>query len=247
MFPEAVPRLYVKFTCQACGHTFSRQLRRIYFHAPTLRQMVEKETAEQSEPVIPHPVECTLCKAVNQAELTAYHQAMTRLGALLSGVLTSSWPDTVIQIVTFSFEGEVMHPRQAIRKYQNAVETKPEYLPHRFYYARALRMVGRWDEAEIQYRWITEKDPQQVEAWYGLAMLAYARHQKRVARQALKELVNHAQQSQVPGRTALKAEACEILTGERPFESLLVDLVQVEDLPPWDDDKRRKERRKRRK
>jgi predicted Zn-dependent protease len=172
---------------------------------------------------------------------------LMRLNALIGGILIPSRPDDVIQVVTFSFEGEIMHPLQAIRKYQNELAIKPEHIPHRFQYARALRMVGRWDEAETQYRWILDKDPQQVEAWYGLAMLAYARHQKRVARQALKELVNHAQQSQVPGRTALKAEACEILTGERPFESLLVDLVQVDDPPPWEDDKRCKERRKRRK
>jgi tetratricopeptide (TPR) repeat protein len=247
MIPKSDHRLYVKFVCQACGHTFTRQLRKIYFHAPTLIQMVEKETVEESAPIIPDPIECGRCKAVNHAEITSYHLGLMRLNALMGGILIPSRPDDVIQVVTFSFEGEIMHPLQAIRKYQNELAIKPEHIPHRFQYARALRMVGRWDEAETQYRWILDKDPQQVEAWYGLAMLAYARHQKRVARQALKELVNHAQQSQVPGRTALKAEACEILTGERPFESLLVDLVQVEDPPPWEDDKRCKERRKRRK
>jgi tetratricopeptide (TPR) repeat protein len=247
MIPKSDHRLYVKYICQACGHTFLRQLRKLYFHAPTLIQMVEKETVEESAPVISDPIECGRCKAVNHAEITSYHLGLMRLNALMGGILIPSRPDDVIQVVTFSFEGEIMHPLQAIRKYQNELAIKPEHIPHRFQYARALRMVGRWDEAETQYRWILDKDPQQVEAWYGLAMLAYARHQKRVARQALKELVNHAQQSQVPGRTALKAEACEILTGERPFESLLVDLVQVEDPPPWEDDKRCKERRKRRK
>ena len=246
MQPDPDRTIYVKFVCKACGHTFPRKLRRIYVDAPTLDRYINKEPASHSEFIIPRPIECTRCKAVNQAELTGYDKTMIRMSAVLRGMFATSTPDDPVQVVKFTYDGKVMHPLDALAYYQKLVERKPDYLPHRLRYANTLRTIGHWDEAEDQYRFIVEKDATQLDAWYNLAIIAFARKQKRAARQALENLVANALSSKDPDREVLEQDAKDILAGVLPYETLSMDLFLVRDSSPKQEKAQGKKRLRRR-
>jgi phage FluMu protein Com len=247
MQPEKDRTLYVKFSCKSCGHTFNRLLHRIYIDEPTLDRHLNQEPTTHSEFIVPIPIVCTKCKTVNQVEITPMSQSWIRMSAVLRGkFFPRSAPDDPVQVVTFKFEGNLMHPLEALVYYHNLIERKPEYLPHHLRHANILRMIGHWDEAVSEYQYIVDKDPTQLEAWYNLAALAFSRKQKRVARNMLENLLLNAPLTKDSRHKTFEQDATDILDGALPFESLSLDFMVLR-APSMEGLKRKRQRNKRKK
>jgi tetratricopeptide (TPR) repeat protein len=68
--------------------------------------------------------------------------------------------------------GREMHPLEALEMYQRRVEEKPGDTGQRLLYANVLCFLRRWDEARAQYEQVQALDPNDAEAYFGLAQMA---------------------------------------------------------------------------
>lgn len=118
-----------------------------------------------------------------------------------------------------------MHPLEALEHYQHKIGKKSDDLPSRLLFAYILRTIGRRDEAEAQYRIVIEQDASDFEAWYNLAAISAARKHKRLAKEALQNLISNAIIRNDPDREILMSKAQDILNGTIPMEVLSLDLL----------------------
>lgn len=138
--------------------------------------------------------------------------------AIAGGTLAAGHP---VQPITFGlYDGTPMHPLDAIEHYQRKVENDPSDLAARMRYANTLRALGWIEEAEQQYQFIIEADPDQLEAWLGMASLHIARKHPGAAKKALKELAQRAPHSRHPERKEYEAQARAYLDEVWPLDDL---------------------------
>lgn len=224
MFDLPLPKkaFTTHFHCTACGHDFRREIRRIYVHLPAFGQEVKGKKTGRSPYVIPQHIACPKCGGVDHYELARQTLNMLSLtmlaGSLAGGKLAPGHP---VQPIVFSlYDGTPMHPLDAVDHYRRKVESDPNDLTTRMRYANTLRALGWLDESEQQYQFILEADPDQLEAWLGLASLHVARKHPAAAKKVLKELVKRAPRSRHPEREAYEAQSRAYLDGVWPLDDL---------------------------
>lgn len=210
------------FHCTVCGQNFRREIRRIYVHLPAFIEEAKGHKTGRSPYIIPQRIPCPKCGEVDHYELATQTLNMLSLtmlaGSLTGGKLADGHP---IQPITFSlYDGTPMHPMDAIDHYQRKVESAPNNLSTRMRYANTLRAMGWIKEAEQQYQFILDADPDQLEAWLGLASLHVARKHPGAAKKVLKELAQHAPHSHHPEREEYATQARAYLEGGWPLEDL---------------------------
>ncbi len=210
------------FHCTACGHNFRREIRRIYVHLPAFTEVSKGRKTGRSPYVIPQRIPCPKCGEIDRYELARQTQNMLSLtmmaGAIAGGRLAEGHP---VRPITFNlYDGTPMHPLDAIEHYQRKVGSAPNDLATRMRYANTLRALGWIEEAEQQYQFILAADPDQLEAWLGLASLHIARKHPGAARKTLKELAQRAPRSRHPEREEYAAQARAYLEGVWPLEDL---------------------------
>jgi tetratricopeptide (TPR) repeat protein len=214
-----------EFHCTACGHTFRRELRRIYVDGPTFEQrVIHKQETRHSEYVIPQRVACPKCGAVDQYELTQYTLgtlSLTMTASLLGDGLVEGHP---VRIIAFALaDGQPMHPLDALEYYRQQLATAPQDQQIRMRYANTLRTLGYFDEAGAEYAQLVGQNPALLEAWYNLAAIDVALKRKRKAKKTLQCLVAQAEQasalSQAESNWAYNAQL--YLDGVLPLDKLI--------------------------
>jgi tetratricopeptide (TPR) repeat protein len=180
--------------CTACGHSFRRELHRIYVDAPTFEQhQIRKQATQRSEYIIPQRIACPKCQAVDQYELTESTLSsllMAMTAALLAGRLAK---EHSIQLISLALSnGQPIHPLDALEKYRQEVSAIPNNQAARSRYAKILLALGYFDEAEAEYTRVLDQNPGQLEAWYHLAAVHVALKHKSKAKKALQSLVEQA-------------------------------------------------------
>lgn len=222
--PHSKRGFTTEFRCSACGHTFRRELRRIYVDRPTFEQrVIRQEETRHSEYIIPQRVICPKCQAVDQYELTLYTRNMlslTMTASMLAGGLIEGHP---VKIIAFALaNGQIIHPLDALDQYRRQVSAAPDDAGIRMRYANTLRTLGYFTEAKAEYTRILEQNPAQLEAWYNLAAIHVALKHKRDAKKALLNLVEQAQQASAlnQAEAGWAQTARRYLDGIRPLEEL---------------------------
>lgn len=189
--PSPNPRFPISFQCTHCGHTFRRELHRIYVDRTTFYQrVIAKQETRYSEYIIPQRITCPKCQAVDQYLLTNAARSqlsMTMMAALMVGQLVADHP---VKIIAFALpDGRLVHPLEGLEQARRQVETAPKDAAARLYYAHLLYALGYLSEAQAEYDRLVEQDPANLEAWYHLASILVAQKHKREARKALQQLV----------------------------------------------------------
>lgn len=225
MFPPPRKSFTTHFHCLACGHQFRRELPRIYIHMPDFdRKITEKQPGGRSPFVIPQHISCPQCNSMDEYELapqTVSMLTLTVVAGSLAGSLVARHP---VKLITFGLhDGTIMHPLDALDHYRGKIERAPDDLATRMRYANVLRAIGWLDESKEQYQTILEADPNQLEAWLGLASLQVADKHPSAAKNMLKELRERAPHSGHPERQAYEAQALAYLEGMYPLSDLTPD------------------------
>ena len=223
-FPRRKKAFITHFHCTACGHNFRSEIRRIYVHLPAFIEDMKGRKTGRSPYVIPQHIACPKCEEVDRYELTPQTLKMLSLtmkvGALMGGRLAKNHP---VRPITFALhDGTVMHPLDALDYYRKKIEHAPADIATCMRYANILRALGWLEESQEQYQFILDADPNQLEAWLGLASLHVARKHLAAAKKALKELMKRAPRSHHPEREEYEAQA----------RAYLEDLYPLDDLTP---------------
>jgi transcription elongation factor Elf1 len=227
MFPFPRPRksYTTHFHCLACGHTFRCEIPRIYIHMPDFdRKMVEKKPGGRSPFVIPQHISCPQCNRMDEYELAPQTVSMLTLTVIVDSMKGGLAEGHPVKLIAFGLhDGTVMHPLDALDYYREKLERAPADLAARMRYANVLRAIGWLDEAKEQYQAILEADPNQLEAWLGLASLQIAYKHPSAAKKVLKELLERAPHSGHPERQAYEAQTRAYLEGVYPLSDLTPD------------------------
>lgn len=225
MFPPPRKSFTTRFHCLACGHTFRREIPRIYIHMPDFdRKITEKQPGGRSPFVIPQHISCPVCNTMDEYELAPQTVSMLTLTVVadsFTGGLAKRHP---IKLIAFCLhDGTIMHPLDALDHYRGKLERAPANLATRMRYANILRAIGWLDESKEQYQMILTADPNQLEAWLGLASVHIASKHLREAKKMLKELQERAPHSGHPARQAYESQTRAYLEGVYPLSDLTPD------------------------
>ena len=175
--------LHLWLTCTACGRTRGHDVEHVYCDTTTQERRAAGEETPYSEWIIPEPITCPRCGAVNQYELAPEAYATLTAELLWEATevvaeaklgLAGSRPnrlDKPIIFRRFSADGREMHPLEARDMYRERVAAAPEDVELRLRYSKVLSTVGERDEAERQLRAVLDRDPANVEAHLHLGVL----------------------------------------------------------------------------
>ena len=224
-FPRPRKSFTTHFHCLACGHDFRREIPRIYIHMPDFdKQIVEKKPGGRSPFVIPQHISCPQCNSMDEYELAPQTVSKLMLTVMAGSLVGSLAKGHSVKLIAFGLhDGTIMHPLDALDHYRGKLERAPADLALRMRYANTLRALGWLDEAKEQYQMILTADPNQLEAWLGLASLQIAYKHPGAAKKMLKELRERAPQSGHPERQAYEAQALAYLEGYYPLSDLTPD------------------------
>jgi tetratricopeptide (TPR) repeat protein len=177
--PPKEPGVRLELKCKVCGRERSYLFPKVYCDLGTLRD--EKKQAKYDPIIIPQPVVCSKCGAVDQYELAGMGHI-----ALIADVLAQSAPEMKglrregqhVQYMEFEALGRKMHPLEAIERYQEKIARHPDDNSLYVGYGNVLRFLGRFDEARAQYQRAMELDPLDPYAYADMATLALKQHNK---------------------------------------------------------------------
>jgi hypothetical protein len=226
-FPKSKQTFTTNFICQACGHEFRREMKRIYVHVPAA--ITDEKKGGHSPYIIPELIACPKCQAIDQYELGSQTKGNLRL-ALMAAMINGGElaPGHVVKLVTFSlYDGTPMHPLDAIDFYRAKVEKNPSDLLTRMRYGNTMRSIGWLDNAEEQYQAVLAATPDNLEAWLSMASLHMARKHAAKAKKALMEIVKRAPQSKDPQWQEYLSQSQAYLNGIWPMEDLTPDSLML--------------------
>lgn len=224
-FPRPRKSFTTHFHCLECGHTFRRELPRIYIHMPDFdRQIVKKQAGGRSPFVIPQHISCPQCNCMDEYELAPQTVSMLTLTVIASTMARGLVQGHPIRLLSFGLhDGTIMHPLDALDYYREKLERAPADLAVRMRYANILRSIGWLDEAKEQYKIILTADPNQLEAMLGLASLYVTSKHLREAKKMLRDLQERAPHSGHPQWQEYEAQTRAYLEGVYPLEDLTPD------------------------
>jgi tetratricopeptide (TPR) repeat protein len=167
------PGVSLTLLCTACRRERNYHVERAYL------DLGAEEQEESGEPrgalIIPEPVVCPKCGAVDQYRLGALEYV--RLSARLLSAIGPS-PDTVafsgpdVQLIDYQTRWGHLHPRAATQRYQEELIRDPNDVTLHVDLGNAQRILGRYDDAQASYERALALDPVNVDAWMSLAQLA---------------------------------------------------------------------------
>ena len=227
MFPFPRPRksFTTYFHCFECGHTFRREIPRIYIHMPDFdRKITEKQTGGRCPFVIPQHISCPQCNSMDEYELAPQTVSMLTLAVIAGSMAGSLAQGHPIRLISFGLhDGTIMHPLDGLDYYREKLERAPDDLAVRMRYANILRSIGWLDEAKEQYKMILTADPNQLEAMLGLTSLYVASKHLREAKKMLRELQERAPHSGHPQWQEYESQTRAYLDGVYPLDDLTPD------------------------
>lgn len=214
----------IEFLCNACGHKFRRDLRRIYVDGPTLqKRIIHKLHTPYSEYIIPQRIICPKCQTTDQYEFTAFTLSSLSL-ALHAAVLIGGFDKShAVRIVKFSLsDKKLIHPLEALKICHQRVISNPEKQSVRMQYAKLLAALGYFSEAETEYTTLLDQNPDRLEAWYQLAAVYVGLKSKREAKKTLQNLIRQSQQAVVLKKKEeiLIQKAFQFIYGDLPLDEL---------------------------
>ncbi len=246
MFDDLHPALRrtfrAQFICKACGRTFRRELERIFIHLPALDQI---ETAPDRPFVIPEPITCPRCAALNRYELTDQTRSMLIL-SLLETTKTEAEVDfeqPVLPITFAMYDRTVMHPQEALQFYREKVEQAPDDAQMRLRLANTYRTSGDYEHAAEEYQRVLEMDPNELEAWINLAAIHVYHKRFAEAKKILQEIVQRAPSSGHRDWRKVLQHSRDFLEGILPLDELIPMNLIARLSPEREKPKRRRRRR----
>jgi hypothetical protein len=224
-FPRPHKSFTIHFHCLECGHTFRREIPRIYTHMPDFdRKILKKQTGGRSPFVIPQHISCPQCNCMDECELASQTVSMLTLAAIAGSIAGSLVEEHPVQLISFGLhDGTIMHPLDALDYYRGKLERAPADIITRMRYANTLRSIGWTDETKEQYKMILTADPNQLEAMLGLASVYIASKHLREAKKMLRELQERAPHSGHPQWQEYEAQTRAYLEGVYPLDDLTPD------------------------
>lgn len=186
--PRSTTRQGLTLHCTACGRTREHRIR----HAAVLEDLLEEEERFTGPDVdreqrklalrfgpllIPHPVSCPRCGAVNRYRITPLTYAeLTRemMGRAEGAAPQFPW----LHFLRRPRGKGLGHPAVAAWLYRGMVEEHPDDCHLRLALANALRESGQWDEARPVYLAVAQHEAAspglKAQAAYHLALLEAA-------------------------------------------------------------------------
>jgi tetratricopeptide (TPR) repeat protein len=168
---DSQPGVQLGLRCKACGreriHTFAR----VYYDLGTYED--EAKRTKYDPLIIPQRVVCPKCGAVDQYEL-GIQGTLTLTASLLArrprkGAISLS--DGIL-FVSFDTRWGLMHPLEAVERYQLELARRPDDDSLHLGLGNILRTLGRLDEAEHEYRQALALNEENIDAWELRAQLA---------------------------------------------------------------------------
>ena len=169
--PPKEPGVRLELKCKVCGRERSYLFPKVYCDIGT----VKKKKAKYSPIIIPQPVVCSKCGAVDQYELSSLgHLAVTAdlMAQIVPDLEGIRREDQHIQFVEFQAMGRKMHPQEAIERYQAKIARHPDDSDLYVGYGNVLRFLGRFEEARAQYQRAMEVDPLNPHPYVEMSVLA---------------------------------------------------------------------------
>lgn len=173
------PGVRLELRCKACGRVRPYLFPRVYVDVGTLEN--EEKRAKYSPLVIPQPVVCSKCGAVDQYELTDMTFAAITASILANRLEQEGRQDVLlrrdqrVRFVQLATRWGPMHPLEAIERYRREIARRPtdSLLYERL--GNVLKFMGRLDEAEKEYRRGLALEPKNIGVRIGLAQVAMLR------------------------------------------------------------------------
>jgi tetratricopeptide (TPR) repeat protein len=170
----------------------------VYYDLGTTKD--KKKSAKYDPLIIPQPVVCSKCGAVDQYELAGMGYL-----ALTADLLTHINPeakdlrreDQRVQYMEFEAMGRKMHPLEAIERYQEEIARHPNDSHLYVGYGNVLRFLGRFEGAGAQYQRALELDPFNLHAYADRANLALRQGNKTEALSNWERVLEFAPKNQV--------------------------------------------------
>ena len=153
LVPRPEPGVRLSLRCKACGREREHVFRTVYYDTLTLDNPKKREKYDPL--IIPERVVCPKCGAIDQYELGAMgHVAIT--ASMMAEVApegqTMLREDQRVKLVQFTTRWGPMHPREAIERYERELARRPNDVSLRIGLGNTLRMLGKLDEAEIEFQ-----------------------------------------------------------------------------------------------
>jgi tetratricopeptide (TPR) repeat protein len=207
LVPRSEPGVRLSLRCKACGREREHVFRTVYYD--TLTRDNPKKREKYDPLVIPERVVCPKCGAVDQYELGAMgHIAITAsmMAEMASEGSSILREDQRVKLVSFTTRWGPMHPNEAIERYERELARRPNDISLRIGLGNTLRMVGKLDEAEVEFQHVLDLDAQNLEAWEVLAQLAGERKNLPEAIRCWQQVLQLA-----PGAPLSRAERQELI------------------------------------
>jgi len=180
----------LRLVCTACHYERPHLVDQVYLDPGVLERRERGEDEPYSEYIVPQPITCPKCGALDQYELSNITRVMLSLDLIVatkkqargargkrrdereSGEIELPGGDRV-KVLRFGLEdGRPMHPLAGRDMYRGQVEAEPERADLRLRYGKVLRFLGHYDEALEQCRAAASLDPTDLETLLTLGMLA---------------------------------------------------------------------------
>jgi tetratricopeptide (TPR) repeat protein len=188
--PPQEPGVRLELKCKACGRERSYLFPKVYCDLGTVRN--KKKLAKYGPIIIPQPVVCSKCGAVDQYELSGLGQVGI-MADLLSQTVTElsdfRREDQHVQYMQFEAMGHRMHPLEAIEQYQAKIARYPDDSDLHVGYGNVLRFLGRFKEARAQYQRAQELDPLNPDGYMEMAVLEIKQRNRMQATRLLEQLI----------------------------------------------------------
>ena len=218
-------KIMIGFICENCGHKFKRGIKHIFVHIPSLFEEIEKKKINHSPIIIPYEMICPECSAVNQYQLDMDSSLRIKMAFTTFTILNKDFSEhNHFHYTNFGlFDGTECHPLEGITYQQEQVSLEPDNLKKRIRLGNSLRTVGWFNEAKEQYEKVLARDKSQSEAWLGIASVHISRNKRRLAKTALKNLLENLPENpeEEDINYAIHARSC--LEGQIPLETLAND------------------------
>jgi len=167
------PGVRLVLRCKVCGRERPQIFPRVYYDMATAKD--EQKSARYDPLVIPQPVTCPKCGAIDQYELDAMGYGMltaSLLAATDKSMESGLRPDQRIRLISFTTRWGKMHPIEAIERYQQELASARYDSDLHVGLANVYRFLGKLDQAMAEYDHALELDPDKIEAWVSKAQIA---------------------------------------------------------------------------
>jgi tetratricopeptide (TPR) repeat protein len=198
------------------------------------RNTAAEPTAEEtySPYIIPERIVCPQCGQIDQFDFTLGTNLRVTLALLLWRLVPILAPRLIRPLAFGLSDGTLVHPLEAIERYQQQVAHRPQDVKLRLKYANLLNNLGYHSEAETHFQHVLEQSPDALGAMIGLANIHAVRQEPDQVRHYLELVAKRAPKSNHPRREEFMADVQPYLTGELPLDTFQTDFSLVEPTTP---------------